>query len=139
MITASAIVSSVGASQLGDHDVRWGAVVLMSFLVFALLASVLAVFPKFTTHPEPGDQLPTDFNPLFFGHYARVPKDRYLDEVAALLRDDGAIYKAIAADLYDQGVYLVQAKYRYLRASYTLFIAGFAGGAIALIITAIVD
>ncbi len=54
-----------------------------------------------------------------------------------MVRDDGAIYRAITADIYDQGAYLVRAKYRYLRVSYSFFIAGFLAGAIALVVTAV--
>ncbi len=47
MITASSIVASIAASQIGDHDLRWGAVALMVLLVPALLTAVLTVYPKF--------------------------------------------------------------------------------------------
>jgi len=139
MITASAIVASVGAAQLGDDALRWPAVVLMFFVVCALLASVLAVFPKFTKHAGDGDVLPRNFNPLFFGHYSGISKERYLEEMAAIVHDDGAIYRTIVNDLYDQGVYLVQAKYKYLRVSYAFFIAAFVIAGVALIVSAIVD
>jgi hypothetical protein len=137
IITASAIVSSIAASQLNDHDLKWAAIALMALLVPALLAAVLAVFPKFPMHRDPATSLPPHFNPLFFGHYAGITKDRYLEEMSHIVRDDGAIYRTIVADIYDQGVYLVRAKYRYLRVSYTCFIAGFLAGGIALIVTAI--
>jgi hypothetical protein len=139
MITASAIVSSVGAAQLGDDALRWPAVGLLLFIVGALLASVLAVYPKFPRHIGSSDELPDDFNVLFFGHYAGINKERYLEEMAAIARDDGAIYRAIANDLYDQGVYLVRAKYRYLRVSYALFLAGFLLAGVTLIATSIAD
>jgi hypothetical protein len=139
MITASAIVASVGAAQLGDDALRWPAVGLLLFIVGALLASVLAVYPKFPRHLGTSEELPPGFNVLFFGHYAGIDKDRYLEEMAAIARDDGAIYRAIANDLYDQGVYLVQAKYRYLRVSYTLFLLGFMLAAVTLVVTSIID
>ncbi len=136
MITASSIVASIAASQIGDDDLRWAAITLMVLLVPALLASVFAVFPKFPMHAAPDGDLPESFNPLFFGDYARLSKGRYLDEMSEIVRDDGAIYRAIVADIYDQGVYLVRAKYRYLRISYASFIAAFVAGGIALLVTA---
>jgi hypothetical protein len=139
MITASAIVSSVSAAELGDDALRWPAVGLLLFLVAALLASVLAVYPKFPRHISTSEELPSTFNMLFFGHYAALDKDRWLGEMAAITRDDGAIYRAIANDLYDQGVYLIRAKYRYLRVSYAFFLAGFLLAGVTLIVMSIVD
>jgi len=52
-----------------------------------------------------------------------------------VVSDDGALYRTIIADLYDQGVYLVQAKYRYLRISYTLFLLAFVSAGVALAIS----
>jgi len=135
LTTAAAVVASIAASQIGDPDVGWAAGTLVVFLVLALLASVLAVFPKFQIHEEPEGELPPHFNPLFFGHYARIPKERYLGEMLRVVSDDGDLYRTIIADLYDQGVYLVQAKYRYLRISYTLFLLAFVSAGLALAIS----
>ena len=55
-----------------------------------------------------------------------------------VVADDGALYRTVIADLYDQGVYLVQAKYRYLRASYALFLLGFVSAGVALAVSAAV-
>jgi hypothetical protein len=137
MITASSISASIAASQIKNHDLQWAAIALVVFLIPALLMSVVAVYPKFPMAPEGADRLPPDFNPLFFGHYARVPKSRYLSEMSKVVRDDGAIYRVIAADIYDQGKYLVVAKYRFLRWSYVLFILGFFVSGITLVVTSI--
>lgn len=135
LTTAAAVAASIAASQVGDRDLGWAAGTLLVFLVAALLASVLAVFPKFQVHREPEGELPPHFNPLFFGHYARIPKDRYLSEMARVISDDDHLYRTIISDLYDQGVYLVSAKYRYLRLSYTLFLIGFVSAGIALAVS----
>jgi len=47
-------------------------VTLVAFVLLALLSSVMAVFPKFKIHPEPGDQLPPGFSPFFFGHFSQI-------------------------------------------------------------------
>jgi Family of unknown function (DUF5706) len=138
LTTAAAVVASIAASQIGDRDLGWAAGTLLVFLVAALLASVLAVFPKFQIHREPEGELPPHFNPLFFGHYARIPKERYLSEMVRVISDDANLYRTIITDLYDQGVYLVTAKYRYLRLSYTLFLIAFASAGVALAVSAAV-
>ena len=135
LTTAAAVAASIAASQIGDPDFGWAARTLLVFLVAALLTSVLAVFPKFQVHREPEGELPPHFNPLFFGHYTRIPKERYLSEMVKVISDDENLYRTIISDLYDQGVYLVTAKYRYLRLSYTLFLLGFVWAGVALAIS----
>jgi len=92
LTTAAAVAASIAAAQIGDPDIGWAAGTLLVFLLAALLASVLAVFPKFQVHREPEGELPPHFNPLFFGHYARIPKQRYLAEMLRVVSDDSALY-----------------------------------------------
>lgn len=137
MITASSIILSVSASQIDDHDLRWPARVLLAFILLALLTSVLAVFPKFSRHKAGSNELPPDFNPLFFGHYSGISKDTFLDYMADVVRDDAKIYLSLSVDIYEQGVYLVRAKYRFLRLSYSFFLSGFLVAAVVLLATAL--
>ena len=74
IITASAIVISVSVTQFNVDELRWSLVTLVAFVLLALLSSVMAVFPKFKIHPEPGDQLPPGFSPFFFGHFSQISK-----------------------------------------------------------------
>jgi hypothetical protein len=139
IITASSIVLSISATQFGDTELRWSLVTLLFFVLLALLSSILAVFPKFRIHPEPGDQLPPGFNPFFFGHFSQISKARHLELMAAVMRDDGTTYRVIVEDVYDQGVYLLKSKYRFLRFSYAAFLIGFLAASIQLTITVIVS
>jgi len=138
IITASAIVVSVSVTQFNEADLRWSLVTLVAFVLLALLSSILAVFPKFKIHPEPGDRLPPGFNPFFFGHFSQIPKARYLELMADVFRDDRSTYRVMVEDLYDQGVYLLRNKYRFLRFSYACFLIGFVAASVQLTITVIV-
>ena len=69
VITASSIVLSIASTQFGDSALRWSLVTLVVFVLLALLSSVLAVFPKFKIHPEPGDRLPFGAD-VYPGHKA---------------------------------------------------------------------
>jgi hypothetical protein len=139
MITASSIVASIAAVQVGDSDYGASAGVLIAFLILALLTSVVAVFPKFRSRGAPDAAEAASFNPLFFGHYAYVNKDEYLEHIGALAHEPGATYEAIAADLYDKGRYLITAKYRYLRLSYVCFLLAFVLAALTYAGVAIFD
>jgi hypothetical protein len=139
VITASAIVVSVSVTQFKVDELRWSLVVLVAFVLLALLASVIAVWPKFKIHPDPGDQLPKGFNPFFFGHYSQISKQRHVEVMADVLRSGPATYRVMVEDVYDQGYYMLTKKYRYLRFSYACFLIGFVAAAISLTITVIVD
>ena len=139
IITASAIVVSVSVTQFNQSDLRWSLVTLVAFVLLAMLSSIVAVFPKFKIHPEPGDQLPHGFNPFFFGHFSQIPKARHLEIMADVLRDDGTTYRVMVEDIYDQGVYLLRNKYRFLRFSYACFLVGFTAASIQLTITVLVS
>ena len=85
IITASAIVVSVSVTQFNVAELRWSLVTLVAFVLLALLSSVIAVFPKFKIHPEPGDQLPQGFNPFFFGHFSQISRQRHVELMADVL------------------------------------------------------
>ena len=138
IITASAIVVSVSVTQFNEADLRWSLVTLVAFVLLALLSSIVAVFPKFKIHPEPGDRLPHGFNPFFFGHFSQISKARYLELMAEVLGDDRTTYRVMLEDIYDQGGYLLRNKYRFLRFSYGCFLVGFIAASIQLTITVIV-
>jgi Family of unknown function (DUF5706) len=139
IITAAAIVISVSVTQFNDSDLRWSLVTLVAFVLLALLSSIMAVFPKFKIHPELGDDLPHGFNPFFFGHYSQISKARHREVMVSVLRNDSTTYRVMVEDIYDQGVYLLKNKYRYLRFSYACFLIGFVAAAVQLTITVIVS
>ena len=70
-------------------------------------------------------ELPPHFNLLFFGHFAELPRERFLAEIARSMKNDGTVYEVMAKDLYGLGYYLSHYKYRYLRLAYLFFLAGF--------------
>ncbi len=138
IITASAVISSIAASQIDDDAIGIAAGVLVAFLLVALLLAVITVFPKYRIHKEPGEHLPDHWNPLYFGSYTRISKQRYLEAVDPILRSDGEIYRTMVADLYDKGVGLVTGKYRYLRVAYGAFITAFVAATITYFIAGVI-
>ncbi len=126
IITASSIVLTLALNRLDEPGYRATVMLLLPFVTLALLFAIVAVLPKHVTiRWAEGSPRPSRFNLLFFGHFASLPKDRYLREMAKLLRDDDAMYEAACEDIYGVGHYLDAYKYRYLRWSYLFFLAGF--------------
>ncbi len=125
IITVSSIVLTLTLGRINEPGLRAGALILTGFTLAALLMAVLAVLPKYRPLKLNGEPLPAHFNLLFFGHFADLPRARFLAEMAAVLKADGSPYAAQASDLYSLGLYLARHKYRYLRLSYLFFLTGF--------------
>lgn len=125
LITVSSIVLTLTISQLSDPVLRWSLLTLSGFTLFALLMAVLTVLPKFDRVKTKESELSSGFNLLFFGHFAFLSQERFLKEMEKVLVDDSRIYEVLAKDLYNLGYYLYFKKYRYLRYSYFLLLAGF--------------
>lgn len=125
IITVSSIVLTVTFGRTSDPSLRLSSMTLVVFTMLALLLAVLAVLPKYRPLRLQSEQLPPHFNLLFFGHFAELPRERFLAEVARAMKPDGSIYEAMAKDLYGLGYYLSHHKYRYLRLSYLFFLTGF--------------
>jgi len=126
IITISSIVLTLALGRLGDPLLRHASLTLAGFTLLALLLAVLAVLPKYRPlRLREGQPFPPQFNLLFFGHFAELPRERFLTEIAGALKSDGSVYETMARDTYALGYYLAHHKYRYLRLSYLFFLGGF--------------
>jgi hypothetical protein len=126
LITVSSIVLTLVLGKMNDPDLRAAMLTLAAFVLVALLLAIIAVLPKYRPlRLKPDAPLPPQFNLLFFGHFAELPKDRFLEEIAGALKADGSVYQTMARDVYGIGYYLAHFKYRFLRLSYLFFLGGF--------------
>jgi hypothetical protein len=138
VITTSSVVLTLVATRWSEHSLRPGLTAVSMFTLCALLTAITVVIPKFR-HP-PKDEVRMDFaeseNPLFFGHFASMPRDRWVEIVADIAADDATLYEAQARDIYDQGRYLMEMKYRHLRLAYVFLGLAFVGGIVVQVIAA---
>ncbi|MEO7431062.1 MAG: Pycsar system effector family protein [Dokdonella sp.] len=125
LITVSSIVLTMTLGRMNDPSLRVAFLTLTVFTLIALLLAILAVLPKYRAIKVTGDHLPAGFNLMFFGHFAELPRERFLEEVTRAMKPDGSVYATMANDLYSLGWYLAHRKYRYLRYSYLSFLIGF--------------
>ncbi len=125
IITVSSIVLTMALGRSRDELHAPSALVLAVFTMLALILAILAVLPKFKALKVDGPQLPAEFNILFFGHFAQIPRQRFLDEVALRMKSDGSAYRLMADELYSLGYYLANYKYPYLRWAYVFLLSGF--------------
>jgi hypothetical protein len=133
VITTSSLVLTVVVSRWSEHSLRPGLAAVAIGTLLALLSAITVVIPKFRL-PRKGE-VRIDFeaheNPLFFGHFASMPRSRFIEAIAEIATDDASLYEAQAADVHDQGRYLVEKKYRHLRAAYLFLGLAFVAGVIA--------
>lgn len=125
IITVSSIVLTMALGRSRDELHGPSALVLSVFTMLALILAILAVLPKFKALTVRDHHLPAEFNILFFGHFAQISRERFLDEVATRMKTDGSAYRLMANDLYSLGFYLAHYKYPYLRWAYVFLLCGF--------------
>lgn len=122
LITATSIVITA-ALALGSFDpLRYSLGTLLVGATAALVFALLAVIPRTSTMvPKPHE---STFNLLFFGHFSQMSQDDFVGEIEKVTTDYGEIVRRTAVDIYGNGVYLAEHKYRYLRLAYLSFLAG---------------
>jgi hypothetical protein len=140
VITTSSLVLTVSAALWNEGDTRWGLGVVALFTLAALVSAITVVIPKFKLPKQRVDrpEFESHENPLFFGHFAAIPRDRWVEIVADIAKDDADLYEVQARDIHDQGVYLIEKKYRHLRFAYMMLALAFIGGAVAQSVAALV-
>jgi hypothetical protein len=63
-------------------------------------------------------------NILFFGVFAQIPQEEYVERLLSTVTDTRAIYEAFAHDIYQNGAVLAGKKYRLLGYAYRVLLAG---------------
>ncbi len=125
IITVSSVILTVTLGRINDPELKLSAITLLCFTSVALILAILAVLPKYKPLRLGDKPPPPHFNLLFFGHFAELPRERFLSDLSRSMQNDGSAYETMAKDLYSLGVYLAHYKYPYLRAAYLFFLTGF--------------
>ena len=130
MITVSAIVFSVTVAELDNPVMKYPLMFFAVCCILSLLCAIVAIIPN-TNYPkdEDGnlDRTSPHFKPLYFGHFSHLDMEEYKKSYADTLRTDDTIYDALANEMYTSGKTLALVKYRWIRWSYSAFLAGMFG------------
>jgi hypothetical protein len=73
-------------------------------------------------------------NLLFFGSFAQLDEEDFLDRITDVMRSDEAACRAMALDLYQNGCVLARKKYRLLGWAYRIFLLGMTAALAAFIV-----
>ncbi len=119
LITISSIVLTIALSRASDPQLRPALLTLAAACLISLLLAIIAVVPSFARRRSAGRNI------LFFGHFASMSDEEYLDEMEHILSSDALVYETAVRDIHSLGVYLYRKKYRYLRFAYVALLFGF--------------
>jgi hypothetical protein len=128
LMGATLVVFSLTIGQITSEKATASLLLLGAFSFLATVLSIMAIRPKLTHPPatiQPGANI------LFFGCFAGLPQEEFIDHVIDVLRSEEATYRAMARDLYQNGQVLHRKKYRYLSYAYSTFLVGFMATLIA--------
>lgn len=129
LITAASILLSASIALTSSDGFRLSLLVLSTGVVLGLFFAVLAVLPKFPRAPRPPGNL------LFFGTFAHLDEDEFVEGLVDLTSDRRRVFETQARDIHQLGSYLAASKYRWLRLAYVAFLAGLVGGAVVELAT----
>ncbi len=120
LITISSIVLTISLSRSGDPQLRPALLTLAAACLVSLLLAIIAVLPTFAQRRRTAGQ-----NILFFGHFASMSEEEYLNAMELILSSDALVYETAVRDIHSLGVYLYRKKYRFLRFAYVSLLLGF--------------
>jgi predicted metal-dependent HD superfamily phosphohydrolase len=129
MISVNSIILSVVISLLIRHldehqNLVVPTIILVGFCVTATIFAVLATRPNVSRGTFTREDIfHKKTNLLFFGNFHSMQLDDYDWAMKEMMADKDYLYGSIIKDIYYLGVVLAK-KYKYLRASYNIFMIG---------------
>jgi hypothetical protein len=130
LMGATFVVFTLTIGEIMQHKATAALLLLAGFSFAATILSVLAVRPGLMNPPK---EIKPGLNTLFFGGFAGLEEEKYIDHVIGILRSEEATYRAMARDLYQNGKFMHRSKYRYLTYAYTVFLIGLVATLIAFV------
>lgn len=131
LLSVNAIIISLALANIipkldnpSNEHLMIPTLILICFSVAAIILSILSTRPNVTSGEFTKEQVETrDVNILFFGNFHKMNFEDYLWGVKEIMKDKDYVYEALVKDLYLLGKVL-ERKYRLLRLTYTIFMAG---------------
>ncbi|MFZ1742518.1 MAG: Pycsar system effector family protein [Pontixanthobacter sp.] len=120
LMGATFLVFSLSISRTLAGHVPVSLMFLAAFSFVSSLCAVMAVLPSVRKAPANGPPA----NKLFFGHFAELDEEEWVQSVLEDMRTDEKVFRAMMRDIYQNGQVLARRKYRYLSLAYRIFIGG---------------
>lgn len=127
LMGATFVIFAITIGQARGSAASLPLLILGSAAFFSAVFAVLAILPAIRYG---GGSAP---NLLFFGSFARLDEQDYVERLVARLHSDDALYRTIAHDIYQNGTVLERKKYRMLGYAYRIFLLGLTASFIAFV------
>lgn len=136
LLTMASVVITLSLRYISDPNLRWTAIVLMSFCLATIVLATYAVMPHLPYRIRKksiADAHKDHFNLLFFGDFAGLSWEDYESEFQRIMNDPNEAYRVQIKEVYQLGVFLAKKKYRFVRLAYLSFIIGFLSSGAVLV------
>jgi Family of unknown function (DUF5706) len=120
LMGAAFIVFSIAVGQASKGSVPAPLLVMACFAFVSAFCAVMAIVPSIRPVKVPLDKQ----NIMFFGCFAELSEDEFVDTVLPRLRADETVFRTMLRDIYQNGQVLQKKKYRFLKYAYLTFLAG---------------
>jgi hypothetical protein len=120
LMGATFIVFTISVGQAGKGQVPAPLLVMACFAFVSAFCAVMAIVPSIRPPKVP----PEHQNLLFFGSFADLAEEEFIERVLPQLRADERVFRTMLRDIYQNGRVLQKKKYRYLKYAYVVFLAG---------------
>lgn len=130
LMGATFLVFTLSVGQARNGGISVPLLVMASFAFVSAFCAVLTVLPSIGKSNVPPDSQ----NLLFFGSFAHLPEDEFVDLVLDRLKADESVFRAMLRDIHQNGQVLLKKKYRFLTLAYLVFLAGLTSTLIAFVL-----
>jgi hypothetical protein len=136
MITVCALILSLSLGRITDPSLFPTIVCMGLTCVFTILLAVYATLPNLPPRLTPPiNPRAPGFNLIFFGHFSQLDFETFFREMEQVVNNRALVYESLAKDLYRLGKVLSERKYRFVRYSYMVFMAGLIISLAVMIVT----
>lgn len=137
LLGVCSIIITFSLNQIASSNLTFGLITLIVLVFVAMVPAIMAVTPRLG-HPEKDakdkKEAPRLKNPLFFGSFAEVNSDQFLEEMNHVISDSDHLYEALYLNIYNNGEVMAEKKYRLISLSYNLFLAGMGIGTLTVLV-----
>jgi len=120
LMGATFVVFSIAVGQATNGNYKLSLLILALSAFVSAMYAVAAVVPKITSKQPEG----SGSNLLFFGVFAHMPEEEYIDRAMEASETDGRVLSTMLRDIHQNGMVLQNKKYRLLARAFRTFQIG---------------
>lgn len=135
LITLCSLVITLLLPHMGEGRFQLPILILSGASLLTILFAAYTVMPKGSAVEQKSarEKEGLDFNPLFFGDFQIYDVDEYLERMYEICSSDEETYRMVFMDIYHQGKFIAENKYRILKYAYLSFVGGLCGSGAAVL------